>query len=62
MAVALEEADGGPAIDSLGLPEGLQADLAHFEDATDALLQRQLAKASRSSRRRSSATDLMEEV
>jgi hypothetical protein len=41
LALALEEADRGPAIDPLSLPEGLQADLAHLEDTTDAFFHRQ---------------------
>jgi hypothetical protein len=41
LALALEEADRGPAVDSLSLAEGFQADLAHLEDTTDALLERQ---------------------
>jgi hypothetical protein len=36
---ALEKSDGGPAVHPLSLPEGLQADLAHLEDATEALLE-----------------------
>jgi hypothetical protein len=37
----LEQTDRRPAVDSLGLPEGFQADLPQLEDTAEALLERQ---------------------
>jgi hypothetical protein len=41
LAPPLEQADGGPAVDPLSLPEGFQADLPQLEGTADALLERQ---------------------